>query len=452
MELAEKLSKTKEILGKYPLCDRCLGRLLAAEKPEQGYKRLGEELKTKLLQEAEDATDDSRESSALLIKSLAETGFVPAQEAATRLGLPFEEKTCPICLGKLKDEVIETLASEALRKISLYEFEDFLVGAYIPKHIASIEERIFSEFNLVEPETLRKEITRDVGKRLESILKKPVNFSTPEMLVLVDIFTATAEAKAAPLYIFGHYLKLKPDIPQTPWYCSSCWGAGCERCGDTGRIYPDSVAEYICEPSMKLSGAIWYRFHAAGREDVDVIVEGAGRPFIVELIMPRRRVIPLDTLRHLIREYSGGRVDVENLALASRKDIDLLKEVMEGAVKRYIATVEFEKPISPEDMKKVESMLRGTLIEQLTPVRVLRRRGERMRRKRIHNISAKIVDTHTAQFEIEAEGGLYVKELIHGDSGRTRPSIAEIIDNAPGRITLRFLGVLKTLPLKKGES
>lgn len=446
--MTETLSKAKEILKKYPLCSRCLGRLLSTERPQQGYGKFGEELKTTLLEEAKSLFKDSKAMAMDLIKRLAESGFQPAQTAISGLGFQYEEKTCPTCLGRLKDEVIEALVSESLKKISDYEFKDFLVGAHIPKHIASIEERIFSEFSLAEPETLRKEITRDVGSRLESILGKPVNFTTPEMLILVDIFTGTAEARAAPLYIFGHYFKHEPNTPQTPWYCPTCWGAGCEKCGDSGRVYPDSVAEYIGEQAMKLSSAIGYKFHAAGREDVDVTVEGTGRPFILELVMPRRRRLPLEALKQGIKEYSGGKVEVEYLAPASRKDLELLKESVEGSVKRYQAVVEFEKPVSMEDLERLETTLRGTLIVQSTPTRVLKRRGERVRKKRVHNIRAKMLNNHTVEFEIEADGGLYVKELIHGDSGRTHPSIGETIGNTPKNITLRFLGALKTLPLK----
>ena len=33
------------------------------------------------------------------------------------------------------------------------------------------------------------------------------------------------------------------------------------------------------------------------------------------------------------------------------------------------------------------------------------------------------------EFEVKGEAGLYVKELMHGDNGRTKPSVAEILGN-----------------------
>ncbi|GBC72006.1 hypothetical protein HRbin02_01795 [Candidatus Calditenuaceae archaeon HR02] len=443
--LRETLSKAKQILLRYRLCNKCLGRLLASSWPGPELLNTGEVIKAGLLEEARALAAQHPEEAIALIKALSESGYRAAQDDALNYGLDVKEKTCPICLDRLTDEVIDAVVAEAVRRVSGYEFEDFLVGAYVPKYITAIEERIFSEFGLTESETLRKEITREVGKRLEAVLGKPANFTSPEMLILVDIFTGTAEAKPTPLYIYGHYFKNRIDIPQTPWYCSACWGAGCERCGGLGRMYPDSVAEYIGEPAMRLAGAIGYKFHAAGREDVDVTVEGTGRPFIVELIMPRRRMVSLEALKEAVKSCSEGRVEVEGLRPATHSDLKMLKETIEGSTKRYMATIQFSKPVSSEDLARLDASLRGAVIEQQTPTRVLKRRGERLRRKRILNIESRLIDSYTVELYVEVDGGLYVKELIHGDSGRTRPNVAEILDNHPTSIKLKFLGVLKTL-------
>jgi len=443
--LGETLSKARGLIKRYRLCDACLGRLLSIGGGEARSGPGGSELKARLLEDALSMLNDSRDEAVSLIKALYESGYKPAEKHARELGADAAASVCPICFGRLREEVLDALVSEAVSKVEGYEFSDFLVGALIPKYIASIEERIVSEFGLAESETLRKEVARRVGGRLVVVLGKPVNFTSPEMLILIDIFTGTVEARPAPLYILGHYFKRVPNVPQTPWYCPSCWGAGCGRCGGLGRIYPDSVAEYIGEPSMEMAEAIGYRFHAAGREDVDVTVEEGGRPFILELSLPRRRSIDLEALEAVIRERSGGRVEVSHLRRASRRDLDLLKESVEGAVKRYSALVTFERPVGVDELGRVESALRSAVIEQWTPVRVIRRRGERLRRKRVVSVRARLVDERTVELELEAEGGLYVKELIHGDGGRTRPSIAELLGNTPLRISLRFLGVAKSL-------
>jgi len=49
-----------------------------------------------------------------------------------------------------------------------------------------------------------------------------------------------------------------------------------------------SVEELICVPINKVVLAAEWRFSASGREDVDVRMLGSGRPFVIELINPRR--------------------------------------------------------------------------------------------------------------------------------------------------------------------
>jgi tRNA pseudouridine synthase 10 len=449
----EDLQKARRIIERYPLCDACLGRLLRPRGGAREDKERGSEVKSLILSETKHLLNGPRRGEALpILRNLARSGDLEALQLAELLAAPIDKSAqCTVCLGKFTDEVLEKVAAKAAESSSIYELDNFLVGAHVPGHIASIEERIISEMALTDAETLRKEICREVGRRLETLLGKPVNFASPDILFKVDIFTGEAEVKPAPLYISGRYLKNQPNIPQTPWYCSRCWGGGCEICGFTGRNYPDSVAEYVAGPAMKLSGALGYKFHAAGREDVDVEVKGLGRPFILELIQPRRRGIDLELLKRQIAEFSGGKVEVDDLAPARRSYLKLLKSEVEGAVKQYRAVVRFESPVTIDGLKLLETRLDGAVISQMTPTRVLKRRGERLRKRRIHRVAALQTDPYTAEFLIISDGGLYVKELIHGDGGRTRPSFSEIVANRPVEIRLEFLGISRPVPQKKAD-
>ena len=49
------------------------------------------------------------------------------------------------------------------------------------------------------------------------------------------------------------------------------------------------------------------------------------------------------------------------------------------------------------------------------------------RHRRIRSIAWKSVDSRTVEPEIRTEAGLYVKELVSGDDGRTSPSVAEVL-------------------------
>jgi tRNA pseudouridine synthase 10 len=447
----EVLSRARRLFEKYPLCDNCLGRLIGGVGAWGNSSERGAEIKSQLLREAKRMLEEHRiEEAYQILKNLSSTGHREAIQLAERIGARPEIRIpCVVCLGRFNETVIEELAQKAVQKSLGYEFYSFLVGAHVPSHIASIEERIFSEIALTESRTLRKDISSELGRRLEELTGKTVSFTSPDIIFKVDIFMGEVEVNASPLYIRGQYFKHQANVPQTPWFCSKCWGAGCKLCGFTGRIYPDSVAEYIAGPAVKLAGAIGYKFHAAGREDVDVQVGGEGRPFILELIQPSRRRIDLSLLKQQITEYSKGNVSVENLSFADSKDLKLLKSEVEGGSKRYRAIVRFESPIVQDDLERLESILRGAIIDQMTPTRVLRRRADRLRKKRVYSVTATLKGPHLVEFLIVADGGLYVKELIHGDGGRTKPSFAEILANKPLEIRLEFLGVSKRMPSRE---
>ena len=66
-------------------------------------------------------------------------------------------------------------------------------------------------------------------------------------------------------------------------------------------------------------------------------------------------------------------------------------------------------------------------IHQQTPLRVLRRRADKVRVKHVKELSYEIIDDTHFSIRIKTEGGLYIKELISGDEGRSQPNISEIL-------------------------
>ena len=90
--------------------------------------------------------------------------------------------------------------------------------------------------------------------------------------------------------------------------------------------------------------------------------------------------------------------------------------------------MEFNRPISQEKLKEVVRALKGKKIAQKTPLRVLHRRADKIRERTIIDIGVEAVDKTGAVFRITGDAGIYIKELIHGDEGRTQPNIAEYLD------------------------
>ena len=69
---------------------------------------------------------------------------------------------------------------------------------------------------------------------------------------------------------------------------------------------------------------------------------------------------------------------------------------------------------------------------QRTPDRVAHRRADLIRRRDVIDVNKPIVEimedgTKEVEFTLRCESGTYVKETVHGDSGRTQPSVASLL-------------------------
>ena len=114
----------------------------------------------------------------------------------------------------------------------------------------------------------------------------------------------------------------------------------------------------------------------------------------------------------------------------------------EGAQKEYRLLAEFENPFSDEDLRLLEEKLTATTIKQQTPIRVMHRRADLIRERYIYKLKVKKVSLKRALLEIRCQGGLYVKELVSGDEGRTIPNVSDLLGNRAKTLKLDVLKVI----------
>ena len=79
------------------------------------------------------------------------------------------------------------------------------------------------------------------------------------------------------------------------------------------------------------------------------------------------------------------------------------------------------------DEDKLAELTKLNEIHQQTPLRVLRRRTDMIRIKHVLDLSCEVIDDKTFSMKIKTEGGLYIKELISGDEGRSQPNVSDIL-------------------------
>jgi tRNA pseudouridine synthase 10 len=212
-------------------------------------------------------------------------------------------------------------------------------------------------------------------------------------------------------------------------------------------MYPTSVEELIAAPVMAAFGATDAILHASGREDIDARMLGTGRPFVMEVVGPRRRSVDLHWLEGEINRAAGGRVGVTLTSWTERHRVETLKS--DKAYKTYRIAVEVDGGVRPDELQSALDRLRGAVIHQRTPQRVAHRRADRIRDRRVIDIGMLGPAGDGVSIEVIGEAGLYVKELISGDAGRTEPSLAGILGR-PARVT--SLDVVKVEERGEGDA
>ncbi len=437
----EMLRKAQKMLEKHPLCNHCLGRQFALLGYGLGNQKRGEALKLLLTMKGHQQALSGKKVGFSLLKTIAKNGsFDMAAELLRKMRKRIGKKLeCYLCQERFEN--IEELVESGLEKLNGYEYTTFLVGVELPTDVEEREDEFKADFEVKHGESMRNDFSRDIGKTISEITKKTVEYKKPDMVVLLNPFTGQVTLQANPLYVEGRYKKMIRGIPQSKWVCRKCRGEGCPRCNQTGKMYPESVEEIIAGPTLEKTEGEGISFHAAGREDVDARMLGPGRPFIVEVKKPRRRFIDLKALVHAINREAQGKVEVLNLHFAGKDDVRRLKKA-EASEKVYVATVGFARAVSNVELESVEKALTNTLVRQQTPLRVLHRRADLVREKYIYEAKIKRLTPNRAEMRIRCQGGLYIKELITGDEGRTEPSVAKIVNSEAKALELDVLDVI----------
>jgi len=395
------LDTARALVATGPLCDHCLGRPFAERSFGLGNHERGRGLRIAA------ALDDDSDY---------ESGAAG---------------DCWVCEGVF--ERVDEFAERAAEAVADYEYATYQVGTRVPP-LAEENDRLLREDAGMDPdagEPLRKELNREVGKRVGQVTDTEVDFERPHVQFLLDVDADRVEATVNSAHVYGRYRKLERDIPQTEWPCSDCRGSGrqgrepCDTCGGSGYLYDESVEQLTAPVVEEVMEGVDSTFHGAGREDVDALMLGTGRPFVIEVDEPRRRDVDAERLEADINAFADGKVEVEGLRRCTHDMVERVKEL--DATKRYRATVEFDADVSAEELADAVDELDGATIEQYTPNRVDHRRAAKTRTRVAHDVTGELEDARHATVEVHGAGGLYIKELISGDGGRTEPSLAGLL-------------------------
>lgn len=376
------------------LCDHCLGRLFAHVGTGTTNLKRGEELRA----------------------------LIDLERSAQGLqGMKHER--CWLC-----DEIFDQVprfAEAAAEKLQEVQFDNFLVGTRVDPVLQAREEELWSVVGQEHAEPIKSELNREIGKAVYAINGKDVEFKNPQVVALVDTRFAHVELDVAPLFFYGRYRKLSREIPQTKWPCRVCQGKGCQRCGDTGKMYATSVQEQVGDIILPYAKAREHFFHGMGREDIDALMLGNGRPFVIEISHPVVRDLDLAAIGQEINDKGKGLVEVEGLRPSTREEVRKIKDATPE--KEYRVQVSIHGKVNKGRVDEVLRTFNRTRIVQRTPVRVSHRRADLKRERYIVYVVLEEFQDDRMTLRLRTESGTYVKEFVHGDEGRTEPNLSEML-------------------------
>ncbi len=424
------LETATKIINEGPICDHCMGRQFAKLSTGLTNVERGQAIKLSLAMEGDALFKDTGDDS--LLEELSKSSVY----ARKSLKIEGEDDKCWVCMGIF--DKLDLWADRAIESIGDIEYLTFLVGTKVSGLVGENEEILWSECEITQAEQFKTEMNREVGKLIAARTGKEVEFERPDLVVTMDIAEESTSIRVKSVYIQGRYRKLVRGIPQTRWPCRGCGGRGCEQCNNTGKQYPESVDELIAEEVIKVTKGTDTKFHGAGREDIDALMLGTGRPFVVEVLNPVIRSIDVWELEKKINKFAAGKVEVDGLKIVEKGVIEDLKSVK--ADKVYNLKVTFKEPVSTDKLRDAINSLIGVQIHQRTPQRVSHRRADLIRKRYVHNMQLIEKTDEYAIIEVHCDGGLYVKELTSGDQGRTVPSLTEKLGT---QATVAELNVVK---------
>ena len=395
------LDDARRLAATGPVCDACLGRVFADRSFGLTNAERGRSLRIAAALDDDDDFD------------------------------PVDTADCWVCEGRCTE--FDDWAARAADAVEGVEFDTYQVGTRTPPLIEE-NERLLREEVDAEPdagEPFKMEFNREVGKRIGRRVDAEVDFERPHVQFVLDVADDRVETTINSAFVYGRYRKLERGIPQTEWPCRECNGSGrqgrepCDHCDGSGYLYDRSVEELIAPVVEDVMDGVDALFHGAGREDVDARMLDTGRPFVVEVKEPRRRRIDVGRLESDVNAFADGAVEVTGLRLATYGMVERVKEL--DASKTYRADVEFDAPVEADTLAAALDDLDGATVEQYTPQRVDHRRANLTRTREVYEATGELVDPRHATVEIHGAGGLYIKELVSGDEGRTEPSLAGLL-------------------------
>jgi tRNA pseudouridine synthase 10 len=238
-----------------------------------------------------------------------------------------------------------------------------------------MNEKNFQPFSIFIDKGKIKEITKSCSTDVfQEIMSKKIISLNNILHTKVDIIQQN-------IYIRGTYLKFSREIGQSPWSHNGV------------KICASSVSEEISKTLLGVFDCENCVMSAGGREDRDVRMLGSGRPFIMEIVNPKKVAQNIEDIKSVEKAINENTkyIKVINLTVCDKEYYSVLKKYEDSKQKYYTCLVYASKNITDDDINFLNDQKEFEIIQK-TPIRVMHRRVLKDRKKLIYKMDAKKVN------------------------------------------------------------
>ncbi|MGH2639207.1 MAG: tRNA pseudouridine(54/55) synthase Pus10 [Rhabdochlamydiaceae bacterium] len=331
-----------------------------------------------------------------------------------------QTEICELCNGLLSN--LKTSAVETIRKLSDYEFETFLIGASIPQSVLDKEDELRSRLKIKGKESIKSQITRMISKQVEKSTGKKIDYSRPDLTVLISLTDGIITVNSRSIWLGARYRKNERGLPQRASECRTCNGLGCAECNYLGRS-KDNIQNLVASFLAKKFEAESCNFVWLGSEDENSLVLGSGRPFYVEVVRPKKRFIakPRSKSGKKPLSFEQDGVEIFDVERMERKVTDVPQ--FEVTCRLYLTRKDGESNPAEPAIRELEKNFSDAMVN----VRLSRK--YRVVQRLIRSVSFKTgkEDDKNAELLIECEGGIPLKKLVTGQDGSVEPNLSGLL-------------------------
>jgi len=331
---------------------------------------------------------------------------------------------CSICGGLLS--TLGSLSENVAQALSNYEFETFLVGTSVPQSMLDREDEIRSALRIRGRESLKAQITRTICKKVSALTRKKVDYSRPDITVLVPLGNGPIVVTPRSIWLSAKYRKLERGISQKNKVCCVCNGLGCASCDFEGKT-STSVQSIASEYLTHLFEAEKCNFIWVGGEDENSLVLGSGRQFYVEVLGPKKRKVDLLELskRRVRRDYSdvvnaSHGIEFKSIKFLSSRPTQIPMFKLDCEVHLIKKSLEekngsFHEPL---DIEQLEGKFRGVRVS----VKVSRKFKRVFRF--VDSVKAIPSEDGKLNLRIRCDGGIPIRKLVRSDDDSVAPNLS----------------------------